>query len=130
MGLAVFAVSGFGQGPDPADQYYDSIRNNDLGMLKAMVISRGVKHKDKHGTTPLHYAAANGSVEALRAILSREAEVERRERFRRHAADVGHHRAGEGPPAGGRRRRCQRQVQNGTHRALPGGRQRRLFGHR
>jgi ankyrin repeat protein len=34
-----------------------------------------VKFKDKHATTPLHYAAANGSVEALRTLLTAGAEV-------------------------------------------------------
>ena len=29
-GLLALAVSGFGQGTDPADQYYECIRTNDL----------------------------------------------------------------------------------------------------
>jgi ankyrin repeat protein len=57
------------------DQYYECIRQNDLPMIHAMVNSKGVKFKDKHATTPLHYAAANGSVEALRAILNAGADV-------------------------------------------------------
>jgi len=44
-------------------------------MLHAMVNSKGVKFKDKHATTPLHYAAAYGSVEAFRAILSAGADI-------------------------------------------------------
>ena len=64
-------VSGFGQqGADPAEQYYDCIRLNEMRMLNAMVNTKGVKIKDKHAATPLHYAAAYGSLEALRAILS------------------------------------------------------------
>ena len=64
VGLAVFAISGFGQGPDPADQYYTSIRSNDMAMVNAMVFSRGVKFKDKYGSTPLHYAAAGSEPKA------------------------------------------------------------------
>ena len=64
-------VSGFGQqGADPAEQYYDCIRLNEMRMLNAMVNTKGVKIKDKHAATPLHYAAAYGSLEALRTILS------------------------------------------------------------
>src|SRR3954454_6221134 len=74
-GLLALTVTGFSQGPEAADQYYDSIRKNDMGMLNALVNTKGVKFKDKHATTPLHYAAAVGSVEALRAILSAGAEV-------------------------------------------------------
>ena len=74
-GLGTLAVSGFGQGPDPSDQYYECIRGNDLPMLHAMVNTKGVNFKDKHATTPLHYAAAYGSVEALRTILSAGADV-------------------------------------------------------
>ena len=64
-------VSGFGQqGADPAEQYYDCIRLNEMRMLNAMVNTKGVKIKDKHAATPLHYAAAYGSLEAFRTILS------------------------------------------------------------
>ena len=42
-GLGALTVSGFGQGPDLSDQYYDSIRRNDLPMIHAMANSNGVK---------------------------------------------------------------------------------------
>ena len=80
-GLGALTVSGFGQGPDPADQYYESIRRNDLPMIHAMVNSNGVKFKDKHATTPLHYAAAYGSLEAFRAILSAGPDVNAQNEF-------------------------------------------------
>jgi hypothetical protein len=65
-GLLALAASGYGQGTQPVDQYYDCIRNNDARMLHALLNSKGVNFKDNHATTPLHYAAAYGSVEALR----------------------------------------------------------------
>jgi ankyrin repeat protein len=74
-GLLALAVSAFGQGTELADKYYEGIRTNDLAMLNALVNSKGAKCKDKHATTPLHYAAAYGSVEALRVILSAGADV-------------------------------------------------------
>jgi ankyrin repeat protein len=73
--LVALPVSGFGQGADPAEQYYDCIRLNDLRMVNAMVNTKGVKIKDKHAATPLHYAAAYGSLEAFRTILSAGADV-------------------------------------------------------
>ena len=74
-GLLALAASSFGQGTELADKYYEGIRTNDLAMLNALVNSQGPKCKDKHATTPLHYAAAYGSVEALRVILSAGADV-------------------------------------------------------
>ncbi|MEO8597433.1 MAG: ankyrin repeat domain-containing protein [Candidatus Solibacter sp.] len=71
----LLAVSGFSQSPETTEQYYESIRKNDMPMLHALVNTKGVKVKDKYNTTPLHYAAANGSVEALKTILSAGAEV-------------------------------------------------------
>ncbi len=69
-------VAGFGQqGADPAEQYYDCIRLNEMRMLNAMVNSKGVKIRDKHAATPLHYAAAYGSMEAFRTILSAQPDV-------------------------------------------------------
>lgn len=74
-GLAAVAVAGFGEASDPGEGYYDCVRKNDLALLNALIDHTGVKWKDKRATTPLHYAAANGSVEALRKILAAGAEV-------------------------------------------------------
>ena len=70
-------VAGFGQqGADAAEQYYDRIRSaNEMRMLTAMVNTKGVKIKDKHAATPLHYAAAYGSLEAFRTVLSAHPDV-------------------------------------------------------
>jgi ankyrin repeat protein len=65
----------FGQTTEIAAQYYDCIRSNDLGTLQRLIKTAGVKQKDKHGTTPLHQAAASGSVEAVRMLVAAGAEV-------------------------------------------------------
>ncbi|MCU1234291.1 MAG: Ankyrin [Candidatus Solibacter sp.] len=76
VGLISVGVSAFGNTPEPSDQYYDCIRRNDLGMLQGLIKTAGVKQKDKHGTTPLHQAAANGSAEAMRLLVAAGAEID------------------------------------------------------
>jgi ankyrin repeat protein len=75
-GLVSLGISAFGSAPEVTDQYYDCIRRNDLGVLQGLIKSAGVKQKDKHGTTPLHQAAANGSVEAMRLLVAAGAPVD------------------------------------------------------
>jgi N-acyl-D-amino-acid deacylase len=60
---------------EPADRFYQAIRSNDLGALRAMVKSANVNEKDKRGATPLLYAAAYGSSEAVRVLVNAGAEV-------------------------------------------------------
>jgi ankyrin repeat protein len=60
---------------DTASQYYDVIRRNDLVALRALLKSGSVNTHDDRGSTPLMYAAANGSGEAMRAILAAGADV-------------------------------------------------------
>ena len=71
--LAALATAAFAQ--DPAGQYYDAIRRNDLAALRTLLKSGNVNARDERGSTPLMYAAANGSAEAMRAILAAGAEV-------------------------------------------------------
>ncbi len=75
-GCCPLAVYAFGNAPEPADQFYDCIRRNDLGMLQGLIKTAGVKTKDKHGTTPLHQAAANGSAESVRLLVAAGAEID------------------------------------------------------
>jgi hypothetical protein len=56
-GLLALAVSGFGQGADPADQYYDCIRRNDMRMLNALVEQQ---RREMQGQTRYHAAALRG----------------------------------------------------------------------
>ena len=129
-GLMALAVSGFSQAPAPADQYYESIRHNDLGMLNALVTTKGVKYKDKHATTPLHYAAATAASKPCARILSAGADVNARNDF---GATPLMWAVAEPEKVrllvDGRRRR-QREIQDGPHRALSRGGQRWLRAHR
>ena len=75
-GLLSVGVYAFGNAPEPADQFYDCIRRNDLGTLQGLIKTAGVKTKDNHGATPLHQAAANGSAESLRLLVAAGADVD------------------------------------------------------
>src|SRR5258708_6153423 len=66
--LAGLAAAAFAQ--EGADRYYQAIRNNDLAALQSLIKSSGVQAKDPRGTTPLHFAAAWGSAEAVRILLA------------------------------------------------------------
>src|SRR5579884_2153172 len=52
-----------------ADNFYSAIRNGDVASVKALAAASGVNGKDKHGTTPLMYAAAFGNVPTMKALL-------------------------------------------------------------
>ena len=71
--LAALATTAFAQ--DAAERYYNAIRANDLPALNALLKSRGPNTRDSRGTTPLMYAAAGGSVDALRALIAAGADV-------------------------------------------------------
>jgi ankyrin repeat protein len=66
---------------DGAQRYYQAIRNNDLPALEALTRREGVNPKDARGTTPLHYAAAYGSSEAVRLLLAAGADPNARNAF-------------------------------------------------
>src|SRR5258708_13257249 len=66
--LTGLAAAAFAQ--EGADRYYQAIRNSDLAALQSLIKSSGVQAKDPRGTTPLHFAAAWGSAEAVRILLA------------------------------------------------------------
>lgn len=64
------------------EDLFKSIRNNDIAQLKQLVNDRAiVKAADARGTTPLHYAAAFGSLESVKLLLESGAEVNVRNAF-------------------------------------------------
>jgi ankyrin repeat protein len=75
-GLVAVGVPLSGGTPESTDRFYECIRKNDLGMLQGLIKTDGVKQKDKHGSTPLHQAAANGSTEAMRQLIAAGAEID------------------------------------------------------
>jgi len=72
--LAALTSAAFAQ--EPADRYYDAIRRNDLPALRALIKSGSIDARDKRGGTPLMYAAAYGSMDAVRALLAAGASVD------------------------------------------------------
>jgi len=71
--LASLATAVFAQ--EPADRFYDAIRRNDLAALRTLLKSAGVNTRDQRGGTPLMYAAAYGSLDAMRAIITAGADA-------------------------------------------------------
>lgn len=76
LGSTLFGVAAPEQ---PADRFYRAIRSNDLAALDDVVKeSADVNVRDADGVTPLMYAAAIGSVEAMTRLLARGADVNAR----------------------------------------------------
>src|SRR5688572_16577236 len=72
--LVMFAVTVSAQTP-ASDRFYQSIRQNDLTALRALVRDEGINAKDAQGQTPLMLAAAFGSAEAIRFLIANGADV-------------------------------------------------------
>ncbi|HLK20465.1 MAG TPA: ankyrin repeat domain-containing protein, partial [Bryobacteraceae bacterium] len=66
---------------EPSDRFYQAIRNNDLTALRELVKGSGVNAKDKHDSTPLMFAAAFGSIDAMKLLLDAGAQVNARNTF-------------------------------------------------
>ena len=60
---------------DPSERFYQAIRNNDLPTLRTLVQSSDVNVKGRHESTPLMYAAAYGSLDAMKLLLAAGAGV-------------------------------------------------------
>jgi ankyrin repeat protein len=91
--LAMFAVAAMAQSTerDP-EKFYSAIRNNNLTELKALLDQKATDQKatdqraladlaDNHAITPLMYAAEIGSVDAMRLLLDRGADVNAQNAF-------------------------------------------------
>ena len=67
--LVAVACALSAQEPSAGDRYYQAIRNNDLGALRALVKQLGVNAKDSTGQTPLVLATAFGTTDAMEVLL-------------------------------------------------------------
>ena len=75
-GTAAWALAQSPQGPD---QFYNAIRGDDLRQIGAMLDhGADVNAKDQRGITPLMYAAAVGSLEAMQRLLDKGADANAR----------------------------------------------------
>ncbi len=64
-----------------SDRYYEAIRNNDLPSLHELLKTGDINIKDKRGATPLMYAAAFGSLEAMQTLIAAKADVNAKNGF-------------------------------------------------
>ncbi|HYL76718.1 MAG TPA: ankyrin repeat domain-containing protein [Bryobacteraceae bacterium] len=65
-----------------SDDFYTAIRANDLAKLESMLKQgASANAKDNHDVTPLMYAAAAGSVEAMKLLIDKGADVNARNMF-------------------------------------------------
>src|SRR5450432_2063199 len=60
---------------DPSGRFYQAVRNDDIASLRTLVKTSGVNLRDNRGTTPLMYAAAFGSLNAMQLLLDSGADV-------------------------------------------------------
>jgi ankyrin repeat protein len=58
--------------------FFGKIRQNNLARLKELIREGPVNQADARGTTPLHYAAAFGSVEAMQLLIAAGADLSAR----------------------------------------------------
>ncbi len=65
-----------GSSADVSDDFYSAIRNNDLARLQVLVRDGAdVNARDKRGETPLMYAATVGSLDAMKLLIAKGADV-------------------------------------------------------
>ena len=66
---------------DASDRFYQAIRNDDLQTLRGLVKASTVNSKDQRESTPLMYAAAYGSVDAMKMLIDAGADVNAKNSF-------------------------------------------------
>src|SRR5262245_21645695 len=64
-----------------SDRFYQAIRNDNAGVLKALIGSQDVNAKDSRGATPLMYAAAFGNAKQMKLLLESGADVNAQNTF-------------------------------------------------
>ncbi|MCU1260373.1 MAG: Ankyrin, partial [Bryobacterales bacterium] len=65
----------------PAETFYQAIRNQDLSTLRRLIKTSEVNSKDEKGAVPLMYAAAYGSLDAMKLLLDAGADPNARNAF-------------------------------------------------
>jgi ankyrin repeat protein len=65
----------------PSDRFYQAIRNNDATALAGLIKEAGANAKDERGSTPLMYAAAFGSLDAMKTLVAAGADVNAKNAF-------------------------------------------------
>ena len=81
-GLACCLVLGsLGAAEDASDRYYHAIRDNNLTSLRDLIKTGEVNAPDKRGSTPLMFAAAYGSLSAMKALIAAGADVNGKNAF-------------------------------------------------
>jgi ankyrin repeat protein len=66
---------------DASDRFYQAIRNDDLSTLRGLVKASTANSKDQRESTPLMYAAAYGSIDALKLLIGAGADVNAKNSF-------------------------------------------------
>ncbi len=80
--LLLLIISALPTSAQPAsDGFYVAIRSSDIMALRARLKISDVNFRDRHGTTPLMYAAALGNADAMRVLLHAGADVNARNGF-------------------------------------------------
>lgn len=60
---------------DPGERFYQAIRSGDLATLRTLINEHGASVKDSRGETPLMFAGAFGSLEAMKLLLASGADA-------------------------------------------------------
>lgn len=83
--LVLHSARLFSAGADRAQTtgtpFYQAIRNNDISALRDLIRASGVDTRDRRGTTPLMYAAAVGSQDAIKLLVEAGADVNAKNAF-------------------------------------------------
>lgn len=78
--LAMIAMAGMAQ--EQPEKFYSAIRDNNLPQLKSLLDSKASANAaDDRGITPLMYAAETGSLDAMRLLIDRGADVNAQNAF-------------------------------------------------
>jgi len=82
VGLCLAPETALQSAAPPSDDVYAAVRANDLARLRTLIASPAdANARDGQGDTPLLYAAAVGSLEAMKLVLDKGADVNAQNAF-------------------------------------------------